>query len=236
MPSEHSAVLLPEADNNYCVGDSLFNSALRFGCVDILKIFIEYTPGLAEAKNVEGELVLGGCLERRGKRTRTIRYLFQEVHMVINAVDKLGRTLVYSVAMQGNLELVKLLHDLGVDLQTEDNTGQTLQEVASTAGHVSLSTWLTACTGDVTQSRARKYHLALELIAMLRDHVIEQIALSNYHLSFLGETGLEQFANVKAKWFVKGIDEKLATLYSTRHSRQVLQQFKDDLTAKSALL
>ena len=154
-------------DTDYRVEYPVFASALYSGYVDILKLLMDHTPGLATPK--EGELVLGGCLERMENPTRTIKYLCEEAHMDINAVDKLGRRLVHLVAAQGNLALVKLLHDLGADLRIEDKTGQTPQEMASTAGHVGLTTWLTARTGEITQPRAIKHHLALELIAMLRD-------------------------------------------------------------------
>jgi len=205
----------PQDDVSDFISDSPFNIALCMGKLNILKICIKHTPDLVCAKTAAGELVMGSLFDGYGISTRikTIKYLIKKAHLDVNAADKLGHTLAHLTAMEGDLELMKLLSDLGAKLTVEDSSGQTPQELAGNAGHEELVTWLMV---------APKRDLVLKIISSQRDNIIQDLVSGGWQ-----PLRDEKINLVKKQWFAEHMDDKLAPAWINAFSKTTLQQWND---------
>lgn len=212
----------PEDDASELISDSPLNNALCRGKINILKIFIAHNSELTCAKTAAGELLMGQLFDgfTYPRRIKTIKYLIKKAHLNVNAADTLGHTLAHLTAMEGDLELMKLLFDLGANLAVEDSSGQTPQELAGNAGHGDLVTWLMI---------ALKRDLALKIISSQRDTMIRHTAKGWPPLRN------EMINLVREIWFAEHMDDKLATVWINAFSKTTLQQWNNKVLSHEVI-
>ena len=197
---------------------SPFEAALIFGKINILKLFLERTPGLATANSLFVVIQ-----SKKDHQNEVIRYLVKDARLDVNSMDNSGRTAAHWAALENDLALVELLHSLKANLTIKDHSGQTPQEVAESHGNREIAIWFARNSWvPHVPTAVDKTALALAIVASRHDIHIRRV---------LQETGNPNFkkGDVEARWLHEQMEKKLASQYIKMYDADTLKQWKDIL-------
>ena len=196
----------------------LFEAALIFGKINILKLFLERTSGLATANSLV--VVIQSKMDHRNE---VIRYFVKDAMLDVNSMDGIGCMAVYWAALGSDLALVEVLHSFKANFAIKDHFGQTPQEVAESHGNREIVIWF-AQNSWVSHMlmAADKTALALAIVASRHDIPIRRV---------LQEAGNPSFKkkDVEARWLHEQMAKKLASQYIKMYAADTLKQWKDFL-------
>ena len=208
----------PDKANHSRMNYSPFEAALIFGEINILKLFLERTPGLVTANSLV--VVIQSKMDHRNE---VIRFLVKDARLDVNSMDNTGRTAAHWAALGNDLALVELLHYLKANLTIKDHSGQTPQEVAESHGNREIAIWFARNSWMPHVPMAvDKTALALAIVASRHDIHIRRV---------LQETGNPSFKteDVEATWLHEQMEKKLASQYIKMYDADTLKQWKDIL-------
>ncbi|KAL7649170.1 hypothetical protein ACMYSQ_012395 [Aspergillus niger] len=106
-----------------------YESALRFGHVEILLQFAKYKPGVAATYMESGDLQLSFVLSHGEKKCKTIYFLAKHASVDIDAIGRDGLTAAHVAAEKGLFEELELLLSLGASLTSCGLIEQTAAEL-----------------------------------------------------------------------------------------------------------
>ena len=197
---------------------SPFEAALIFGEINILKLFLERTPGLVTANSLVFVIQ-----SKKDHRNEVIRFLVKDARLDVNSMDNTGRTAAHWAALGNDLALVELLHYLKANLTIKDHSGQTPHEVAESHGNREVAIWFVRNSWvPYVPMAVDKTALALAIVASRHDIHIRRV---------LQETGNPSFKkeDVEARWLHEQMEKKLASQYIKMYDADTLKQWKDIL-------
>ena len=199
-----------------------FEVALIFGKINILKLFLEHTPGLATASSL---FVI--MQNKKDDRNKVVEYLVQEVGLDINSMDNGGRTAAHWAALKPDLVLAKLLHSLKANFTIRDHSGQTPQEVAESHGHQEITVWFAqnAWVPDVPTA-AYKAALASAIVASRHDVHIRKVLCATESVTLKKE-------DIEIRWFHEQMDKKITSQYIKMYDADTLRQWRDILGSET---
>ncbi len=208
----------PDKGNHSRMNHSPFEAALIFGKINILKLFLERTPGLATANSLF--IVIQSKMDHRNE---VIRYLVGDAKLDVNSKDSTGRTAAHWAALGNDPALVELLHCLKANFAIKDHSGQTPQEVAESHGNREIVIWFARNSWvPHVPMAADKTALALAIVASRHDIHIRRVLQEAGNPSFKKE-------DVEARWLHEQMGKKLASQYIKMYDADTLRQWNDML-------
>ena len=152
----------------------LYEVALYLCNLDILRRLQKHSPDIVKSYLPNGELQIAYVLESDcaswANKSDTIEFLVKHASVDINAIRKDGLAVVHIAAIRNNIDALKLFENLGADLFSLGNAGQTPSEMAICKGH-DIS--FIACSSLPINLLATKRYMAKAIIGKIYDASFE---------------------------------------------------------------
>lgn len=115
-----------DCEDPSATGATVFVTACSAGRLEIVKMLLEYAPNVKkDVIGFKGRNALHYTVRAENDPIDLARFLVEELHFDVNAVDDYGTTALMLAASMGNMAIVKfLVEDCGVDPAVKDNEGK----------------------------------------------------------------------------------------------------------------
>jgi hypothetical protein len=143
----------------------------------------------------------------------TLEFILRRVRIDLDAIDFEGQAVIHLAVAGGNVTLVKMLIDRGVDYTKLDACGKSPLEIALAHGHDPLVDMLETRTGvDTSQLQSQKLRYIQQVLAYEKELILRLIVLGDFASRLHGRTIEEKLLDAAARWTASGMDEKLGRI------------------------